>query len=152
MKSAFFILTACVFFSGCASTQTHVADKDRHLRDTHRFFVERNLKDNHGVAESIVRALQGHGLEASAGPITMLPDSAQAVINYQDRWAWDFSEHMVWLKLGVRDPSAVFPYVTTTYNRQIALRTELDEVVNAVVSELLAAGKRQPAAGQARHQ
>lgn len=134
------LLLACAVFTGCASTETKVVDKGRSLKGVQRFFVLRNLKDNHSIDKSIVRALQARGLEATSGPITLLPDNAQTVIVYEDRWAWDFGSHMVYLKLGARDPSAVFPYVTASYLKQVALSTDVDEVVSGVVADLLAAG------------
>lgn len=135
-----FALLACAVFAGCTSTQTHVEEKGRSLKDVRRFFVLRNLKDNQGIDGRIVRALQARGFEAESGPVTMLPDSAQAVILYEDRWAWDFSYHMVYLKLGARDPKGVFPYVTASYLKQVAFTTQVDEVVTQVVDDLLAAG------------
>jgi hypothetical protein len=144
MKSAFqliALLFACGVFAGCASTQTNVVEKGRSLKGVERFFVLRNLKDNHSIDKSIVRALQARGFEATSGPITLLPDNAQTVIMYEDRWAWDFGNHMVYLKIGARDPSAVFPYVTASYLDHVALRTNVDEVVSGVVNDLLAAGR-----------
>ncbi|MEZ0217869.1 MAG: hypothetical protein ACAH89_12095 [Rariglobus sp.] len=143
MKSLVHLLTllfACAVFTGCASTDAKVVDKGRSLKGVQRFFVLRNLKDNHSIDKSIVRALQARGFEATSGPITLLPDNAQTVIMYEDRWAWDFGSHMVYLKLGARDPSAVFPYVTASYLKQVALSTDVDEVVSSVVNDLLTAG------------
>ena len=144
MKSVLSLLTllcACALFAGCASTQSDVAEPGRSLKDVERFFVLRNLKDNHRVHESIVRALQARGLHAESGPITLLPKDAQAVIMYDDRWSWDFGTHMVSLKLGARDPSAVFPYVTASYLDHVALKTDLDPTVAELVGKLLAAGR-----------
>jgi hypothetical protein len=144
MKSAlclFAVWCACALFAGCASTQSHVAEPGRNLKDVKRFFVLRNLKDNHRVHESIVRALQARGLQAESGPITLLPKDSQVVIVYEDRWSWDFGDHMVSLKLGARDPSAVFPYVTASYLDHVALKTDVDAVVSQMIGELLAAGR-----------
>ena len=145
MKSAVHlvvIILACTLFAGCASTQTNVTEKGRSLHDVHRFFVLRNLKDNHGIDVRIVRALKARGFEAESGPITLLPASAQAVIMYDDRWAWDFSDHMVFLKLSARDPQAAFPYLSASYLKQVAFTTEVDEVVGQVVGDLLTAGTK----------
>ncbi len=144
MKSALqfvLLLLVCALATGCASTDTQVVEKGRNLKEVHRFFVLRNLKDNHGIDGRIVRALQARGFEAESGPITMLPDSAQAVIVYEDRWSWDFSNHMVYLKIGARDPQAVFPYVTASYLKQVAFSTRVDEVIGGVVDDLLKAGR-----------
>ncbi|MFA6961702.1 MAG: hypothetical protein WC205_13185 [Opitutaceae bacterium] len=133
------VLLACALFAGCASTQTHVSEKGRSLKDVKRFFVLRNLKDNHGIDGRIVNALKARGFEAESGPITLLTESAQAVVVYEDRWAWDFTNHMVYLKLGARDPQSVFPYVTASYLKQVAFSTDVDAVVGEIVGDLLAA-------------
>lgn len=132
---------ACALFAGCASSQTRVTEPGRSLKDVRRFFVLRNLKDNHGIDGRIVRALRTRGFEAESGPVTLLPADAQAVIVYEDRWAWDFSDHMVYLKMGVRDPDKPFPYATSSYLKQVAFKTEVDAVVAQVVDSLLAAGR-----------
>ncbi|MET0262778.1 MAG: hypothetical protein ABW223_07755 [Rariglobus sp.] len=142
MKSAILLavsLIACALFSGCAATSARITEKGRNLQDVRRFFVLRNLKDNHAIHESVVRALKARGFEAESGPITLLPDSAQVVLLYEDRWAWDFSNHMVYLKISARDPKAVFPYAAATYQKQVAFSTQVDEVVAEVVDKLLAA-------------
>jgi hypothetical protein len=144
MKSVlrlFAVLCACALFAGCASTQSNVVEPGRSLKDVERFFVLRNLKDNHRVHDSIVRALKARGLHAESGPITLLPKDAQVVITYEDRWSWDFGNHMVSLKLGARDPSAVFPYVTASFLDHVALKTDVDAVTSQLVGELLAAGR-----------
>lgn len=136
------VVFACAFLVGCASTRTQVAEKGRNLKEVRSYFVLRNLKDNHGIDVRIVRALQARGFQAESGPITLLPATAQVVITYEDRWAWDFSTHMVYLKLGARDPRGVFPYITASYTKQIAFSTQVDRVIDGVLGELLAAGDR----------
>lgn len=137
----FTVLFACALFAGCASTQSGVSEPGRTLDGIERFFVLRNLKDNHRVHESIVRALQARGLHAESGPFTLLPADAQVVITYEDRWSWDFGDHMVSLKLGARDPKAALPYATASYLDYVALKTDVDAVTARVVGELLAAGR-----------
>ena len=127
-------------FAGCTAVRTHV-DKDRHLASVRHFFVVSNLNDNHGIDESIARALKARGFQVENGPITMMPDSAQAAISYEDRWAWDFSNHMVRLQIAAQDPQSVQPYATAFYQKNVALSTEVDAVVNQLVGELLKAAK-----------
>lgn len=143
MKAAvrlFVLLFACAVLTGCATTERHVAVPGRNFKDVRRFFVLRNLQDNHGIEVRIVRALQARGFEVASGPLTLLPDSAQVVIGYEDRWAWDFSDHMVVLKLSARDPQTVFPFVEVTYVKHVAFNTDAEVVVGKVVGELLAIG------------
>ena len=100
-----------LLLTGCTAVSSHV-DKGRHLAGVRHFFVLSNLNDNHAIDESIVRALKAHGFQAESGPFTMMPDNAQALITYEDRWAWDFSNHMVHLKIAAQDPQALQPYAS----------------------------------------
>lgn len=138
----FAMIWVCGLFAGCVATRTDTIEPGRDLRDTRRFFVLRNLKDNHGLDGRIVRALQKRGFEAESGPITLLPASAQAVLMYEDRWAWDFSDHMTYLRISVRDPQAAFPYRSAFYQKHVAFTTQVDEVVDEVLTELLAVQNR----------
>jgi len=116
-------------------------DKGRHLAAVRHFFVLSNLNDNHAIDESIVRALQARGFQAESGPSTMIPDTAQALVTYEDRWAWDFSNHMVHLRISAQEPQAFQPYASAVYHKNVALSTEVDVVVDQLVGELLKSAK-----------
>ncbi len=131
------VFLACALLSGCMSLERKVDAPGRDFKDVKRFFVLRNLKDNHGIEDRLVRTLKARGFEVTSGPATMQPDSAQVVIGYDDYWAWDFGEHMVMLKLTARDPQAAFPYLTASYMKHVAFSTDADLVVALVVDELL---------------
>lgn len=135
---SFAFLLSCLLFAGCANTNTRVLEKGRSLEDTRRFFVLTNLKDNHRVGETIARALKARGREAEIGPETLQLENTQAVIFYEDQWGWDFSTHMIYLKLSVRDPKAIFPYLSVEYRKHVEFNTDLDAVVAELVDELLA--------------
>lgn len=135
---SFTFLFLSLLFAGCANTNTRVLEKGRSLEGAQRFFVLTNLKDNHRVGETIARALKARGREAEIGPETLQPENAQAVILYEDQWGWDFSTHMIYLKLSVRDPKAVFPYLAVEYRKHVEFTTDLDAVVGELVDELLA--------------
>ncbi|MBW8780575.1 MAG: hypothetical protein JF599_01620 [Verrucomicrobia bacterium] len=142
MKLAAFLVTLVLSLAGCTAINTRVEkEHSLHLSACHHFFVVSNLNDNHGVDQSLVRVLESRGLEAESGPLTMLPDSAQAVITYDDKWAWDFSAHMVYLQIGAQDPQAVRPFAMVAYQKSVALSTQLDEVVGLLVDQLLKTAK-----------
>ena len=124
-------------FAGCTSLERSVAP-GRDPAALHEVFVATNLNDNHGLARRIAAALRARGLRAEAGPLTMLPEGAEAVVHYQDNWAWDFGEHLIHLSLTLSDRGELRPYATATRQRYIARSTNLDEVIPELVAELLA--------------
>lgn len=123
--------------AGCTSLARTVAP-DRDPSALKEVFVATNLNDNHQLARRIAAAIEARGLKAGSGPLTLLPESAQAVVHYQDRWAWDFGEHMVYLQITLSDPGEVRPYATAWRRKNIENSTDLDAVVPAVVAKLLA--------------
>jgi hypothetical protein len=124
-------------FVGCTSVERTVTT-GRDPAALTEVFIATNLNDNHGLARHLTAALRARGLRAEAGPLTLLPKSAQAVVNYEDRWAWDFGNHLVYLRLTLSDPGELHPYATATRQRHIAHSTDLHVVIPALVAELLA--------------
>lgn len=101
-------------------------------------FVVKNLNDNHRLAEHLVAALRARGLVADSGHYTLLPASAEAVVRYEDRWSWDFGEHMIYLRVALHDPAEVRPYATATRTRFVARSTNLEEALPPLLAELFA--------------
>lgn len=84
--------------SGCSSVSSRkVIALDRFQR----VFVERRLNDNHRLDEHFVAALQRLGYQASAGPLTMMPEKTDALLTYDARWEWDFQSYLIELTLEV---------------------------------------------------
>jgi hypothetical protein len=132
----------CAGLAGCA----HVDRKLEAGRDPaalREVYVLTNLNDHRGMARRIVAALRERGVTAEAGPRTLLPETAEAVLRYEERWAWDFGEHMTFFRLTLSEPDQVRPYAVATRTRYVARSTDLASVVPEVVAELMA-----PAAGK----
>lgn len=93
MKS--FLLSACVLLallSGCSSISSRsVVDlgKFKHV------YVQHRLTDDHRIDQLIVQELQRRGYDASSGPLTMLPENAEVLLTYEDRWEWDFKTYLI---------------------------------------------------------
>ncbi|MEN9841002.1 MAG: hypothetical protein RL376_802 [Verrucomicrobiota bacterium] len=132
---------ALVGSTGCTSLERTVKpERDPAL--LREIFVVVNLNDNHGVARKLAETLRTRGLHADSGPLTMLPETAQAVLTYDDRWSWDFGEHMTYLKIALHDPGELQPYATATRTRFIARSTDLAQALPPLVNELLAPVKK----------
>ena len=81
-----------VLLSGCASVSTRAVTS---LAPFKHIFVIHRLADDHHLDELFVGALQRAGHDASSGPLTLLPDNADAVLTYEDRWEWDFKTYLI---------------------------------------------------------
>lgn len=121
---------------GCASFDASI-DSGRSLKKVERFFVVSNLNDNHAIDQQIAAALRAHGRTAEVGPLTMMPEDTQAVVAFQDHWAWDFGEHLVFLRITVRDPLKPQSYAAVNFNATVPLREPPTATVKRLVDSLL---------------
>ena len=133
------LLLALAFFAGCAS---YHASHSRSLEGTRRFFVLSNANDNRALDHQIANALRARGFTAETGPITMMPDDAQAVVTYQDQWTWDFGDHLVYLQVSVRDRKSTQNLASATFSTRLPTRTPTSGIVDGLVGKLLEDGKR----------
>lgn len=134
--AALLALFALFFTSSCTSLYT-----DRNPRTDFstlkRFYVERRLADNHHIDRAIVAELQAMGLEASSGPMTMMPREVDAIITYHDEWAWDFKTYLIQLHLHIRSAHRDQPLGFGTYRQPNPLPKPPDEVIRAILTRLL---------------
>jgi hypothetical protein len=132
-----FLAALGLLLGGCASFDATV-DSGRSLKKVQRFFVVSNHNDNRALDQQIATALKAHGLAAEVGPLTMMPEDSQAVVSYADSWAWDFGEHLVFLKISVRDPTKEQDYASVTFSATVPLREKPAVTISRLVDALLA--------------
>jgi hypothetical protein len=134
-RRLFFSFAVAWLFAGCTHIERTVTP-GRNPAALKQIFVAENLADNHRLAKRIAAALRARGLQADSGPLTMMPEKAEAVIHYEDRWTWDFGEHMTYLRLDLHDPGQKRPYASAYRLRHIANSTDIDAVVKILADEL----------------
>ena len=98
-----FVFMSLGLLTACSSVETH-RNPRTDLSHLKRFYVEHRLSDNNHIDEIIVTELKALGFEASKGPLTMMPDGVDALVNYEDVWAWDFKSYLIQLSIQIRHP------------------------------------------------
>lgn len=129
-----------LLLGGCVSYDRHDVT-GRNLDGVKRFFVQSNLNDNHGIDHQIEAALKIRDNEATAGPLTMLPDDAQVIITYDDRWEWDFGDHLIFLQVTARDRRTTQPISSVSFSAKIPRGKKTPVVVGELIDRLLAGRK-----------
>lgn len=129
-----------LLLGGCASYDTQVA-RGPGLAGAQHFFVIANANDSRGLAHRITASLKARGLTAATGPRTMMPDDTQAVVTYEDHWAWDFGERLVHLQINVRDARSAQPLAAATFSAKIPGRKSSAEIVDELVARVFSGGK-----------
>lgn len=135
MKFSAVLLTFAFLLAGCRSVRIERAPH-ADLGGIKRFFVEHRLTDDHHLDDIIVAELQSRGLEASAGPLTMMPDNAEAVVSYADDWAWDFKSYLIQLRIDIRSARLDRPLATGTYRQPSPITKSPTQVVHAILAPL----------------
>jgi hypothetical protein len=93
------LLLLAALLAGCTTASTR---KVMDLAPFKHIYVVHRLADDRHIDELFVAELKRLGHEASCGPLTLLPDHADAILTYTDRWEWDFKSYLIELSLEIR--------------------------------------------------
>jgi hypothetical protein len=132
LPALLFTLVA-LLVAGCSSLDTH---EDTDLSSLHHIYVEHRLTDGHRIDEAIVAELKSRGYDASSGPITMMPDGIEAIVSYEDRWAWDFNSYLIDLRIDVRANFTSKPLGHGHYHQASALTKSPPQVVHQIIDPM----------------
>jgi hypothetical protein len=125
------LLLGLGLLAGCSSVS---ARKVISLDRFQRIFVEERLNDNNHISDLLVAELRRLGRDASSGPLTMLPQNADAVLSYDTRWTWDFHTYLIELNVELRTAHSDKKVADGRYY-QPSIKTKSPE---AVIHEVLA--------------
>ena len=101
IRSLFTILVIGLLATGCSTLDVHKA-KNADLKQYKKAYVLHLLTDGHGVDELVAAELRARGLQVAAGPMTMMPDDTEILVEYRDEWAWDFKNYLIGLDIQIK--------------------------------------------------
>jgi uncharacterized protein YceK len=136
MKAFVALFAGILLLSGCSSVHTQQAPK-ADLGRYKYFYVEHRLSDDREIDEAIVAELKALGHDASAGPLTMMPQSADALVTYQDEWAWDFKSYLIQLNIQIRDARRERVIAAGNYQQPSMFTKKPPQVIHAILVPLL---------------
>lgn len=108
------------------------------LSKVRTIYVEKVEADGRGIDKLIVANLEKRGYTASSGPKQTPPDSADALLTYDDKWMWDITMYMLQLQITLRDKSS-FPLANAVSLHTSLTRKSPTEMVEEVIGNLLTA-------------
>lgn len=135
---SFTLACALMLAAGCSSISTQ---KEAPYGDLKRVYVEHLLTDNDRIDEAMVKELRALGYDASAGPLTMMPEKVDAIISYQARTAWDFKPYLVELNVQLKASFSGKVLGNGRYYQASMFTKTPDEVVHALIPELMRSKK-----------
>lgn len=149
MKLSILWLLVAGLLAGCSTLNTHIEPKVN-LKDLKHVFVQRNLNENHGMDGMLVRYLKQHGIEATSGPLTLMPPDATAYFTYQDQWDWDFKNYLIGLNITIRNAYTDRIMASATYFRPTAFTKTPYQMVELTMEALF--NQKPTPAGQVRQE
>ncbi|MDD3181172.1 MAG: hypothetical protein PHQ04_12645 [Opitutaceae bacterium] len=142
MKPPLLLLIGVLMLAGCSSVSSQ-RDPTIRLDQFKRIFVEHRLTDRQGIDQLVVQELRNLGYEASCGPLTMMPEKVDAILSYEDRWAWDFRTYLIELSLQLRAVDAPRTFATARYFRPaITSAATPAEMVHLTVARLFGSSSK----------
>lgn len=133
-------LVCALLLAGCSTFNAHI-EPEVDLAASERFWVERNLSDNHAMGAKIVRALQARGRHAELGPLTMMTSEPGLVLlSFSDYWSWDFGDHIIGLQVTARDARSKRLLARARFEGPLAMHLDEFKVIERVLDELKITG------------
>lgn len=136
MKPILALVLLPALLVSCSSVETR-RSPGVDLSRYQRFYVVHRLNDDRHIDELIVQRLQALGREASAGHLTMMPENTEAIVTYDDVWAWDFKSYLIELTVYLRDARRDRPLGHGSYRQPSPVTKPPQDLVRAIIDPLL---------------
>lgn len=132
------LLLVAVLSTGCAVNRaTATADNGTNLEALKVVHVSKFAPDGRGIDQLIADNLRKRGYTVSTG--APVPDKADVVVTYVDKWMWDITMYMLELTITVREPKTDYPLATgNSYHTSLSRKTPpemVDEVITNILKE-----------------
>ena len=132
------ILILPVLIAACA-TVLQSEPIPAELRDSSlQYFVENHGRDNRGIDRQIAQQIRAHGIETKSGVSDARPEKFDVLVVYEDRWQWDMSDYLLFLRIDFRDPETNVLLATGTSYQTSGARKPENEVVAKIIAGMFA--------------
>jgi hypothetical protein len=107
------------------------------LRDPSlQYFVENHGADKRRIDRMIAQELGSRGLAAKSGLASARPTEFDVLVVYEDRWQWDMSNYLLFLRIDLRDPSTNVLLATGSSYQTSGARKPEYKVVAQIIGEM----------------
>jgi hypothetical protein len=138
-----FLMAALVAISailtGCANTATATFYPDKDFVSADIVYVERHEADERGINQLIADNVATRGWLATTGDKGEAPGNTTVLVTYIDKWMWDITMYMIDLTITLRDPETRSAFASGNSMHTSLTRKGPEEMVDEVVSNIIAA-------------
>lgn len=126
-----------IYLSSCSTALTVEPVQMEYRKPSLKFYVENHGKDKRHLEKIIAQEIEKHGLNVSSGSnANERPNDIDILVIYEDRWGWDMSNYLIYMRIDLRSPKTNVLLATgSSYQTSIARKPEGDIVKN-IISEM----------------
>ena len=128
-------IIALSLLSACAGMKSTKAP-DTNFTQLKTFYVQRLPADQRGIDRLISDRLNTMGYRSTFGNEPKPTGEVDALVTYQDKWAWDMTMYMLKLDIQLRDPKTEMVLATAQSYRPSLQRAAPDAMVAEVLDEI----------------
>lgn len=137
MKTFLVVVMAFVLCAGCTSVTVR-KPPGFDLTQFHHIFVQQPFNENHHLDEIMADQLRALGFDAQSGPLTMMPDNADALLTYTARWTGDFRTYLLDLTISLQTAHTNKPLGEARYYQPSITTKPPETVVRDLFAKLFA--------------
>lgn len=138
LLSGLLLLGLLASVTGCANHATASLTPGADISKIKTFYLIPGLEDKDNYL--LIKAnLEKRGYSVTAGPETLPPYKADAVVTYVDKWMWDITMYMLELTITFRDPVNNSPLAVGNSLHSSLTRKSAEEMVDEVLTNIFAA-------------
>jgi hypothetical protein len=100
------------------------------------YFIENHGEDTRGIDGLIAQEIRSRGFEANSGPADARPAEFDVLVVYEDRWQWDMSEYLLFLRIDLRDPATNVLLATGSSYQSSGARKPEGQVVAQIIADM----------------
>jgi hypothetical protein len=119
---------------GCATALQTDPIPQQLKSDSVVYFVQNHGKDRRGIDEMIAYEIRSRGFAVDSGFESERPAEFDVLVEYEDRWQWDISNYLLFLRIDLRDPETNVLLATGSSYQTSGARLPEREVVAKVIS------------------
>ena len=98
------------------------------------YFIENHGEDARGIDGLIAQEIRSRGLNANSGPPDARPTEFDVLVVYEDRWQWDMSMYLLFLRIDLRDPATNVLLATGSSYQSSGARKPERQVVAQIIT------------------
>jgi hypothetical protein len=128
------IVFILLFIISCSTALKVEPVSSVYRKPTLKYFVENHGKDKRHLEKIIASELQKNGIDATSGYISDRPSDIDILVVYEDRWQWDMTNYLIYMRIDLRSPKTnVLLGTGSSYQTSLARKSE-EAIIEGIIS------------------